>query len=110
LGEKVPAKPPDSFQTTTSALGQLPAGRLAPAATQMPMSWLKPASKVQRSALAESTVLTLLPGDRVSASALGSTYFQVAPSLPWSRYCSVLDVLLSTLLPSGRATVSRVGE
>ena len=40
VGEKVPAEPPDSFQTTASALGQLPAGRLAAAATQMPRSWL----------------------------------------------------------------------
>ena len=43
LGEYVPAKPPDSFQAAT--YGDPPAG-----VTWMPMSWLKPALRFQRSA------------------------------------------------------------
>ena len=79
----MPAKPPDSFQAASTGLP-------APGVTWMPMSWLYPASKVQRSLLALSSTFSLLPGVMVKARLLSSITCQVVPLLLGSKYWRAL--------------------
>src|SRR6266478_6188558 len=94
LGEKVPAKPPDSFQATRTSAPPL-------SLTKMPRSWLKPAFAVHRSVLA--------PGATVTLSA-ASMVCQVAPSELLSEYWLV-ETALYGLAPAGMLFTKRlVGE
>ena len=90
FGEKVPAKPPDSFQAATTGLP-------APGVTWMPMSWLYPALKVQRSALALSRTFSVAVGVMVKARLLSSITCQVVPSLLGSRYWLWLTAVRAAL-------------
>src|SRR2546427_814722 len=67
FGEKVPAKPPLSFQATMAPL------------TLMPRSWLMPAVAVQRSALPVTMACALTPGVMVRTRLVASMSGRVAP-------------------------------
>src|SRR6266446_3825212 len=103
LGEKVPAKPPDSFQATRASAPPV-------SLTKMPRSWLKPALAVQRSALAPSTAVALAAGESVVLKLAASMICQLAPLESASVYCWVETAKLGAV-PVGKASVSRlVGE
>src|SRR5229473_1082991 len=80
LGEPA-AAPPLSFQATTVSL------------TAMPMSWLTPATLVQRSALAVITAWAVTLGVTVRLRAWASMSIHVVPLLETSLYCCVLTAV-----------------
>src|SRR6266851_1929832 len=86
LGEKVPAKPPDSYQATSLSPPPL-------SLTKMPRSWLKPALAVQRSALALSKSDWLAVGAQARRRLPASISCQLAPSLLARLYWLVDDAL-----------------
>ena len=83
LGENVPAKPPDSFQDSgwPATVGNTP-----PPLTVMPMSWLKPALAVHRSALPLRMANELTDGVKLSDRLVLSIGCHATPSLPVSEY------------------------
>ena len=103
LGENVPANPPLSFHATSVPVPY------APPLTMMPMSWLKPAVAVHRSAPAEIAKLVSAAGDMVTFNAELSIACQAVPSLLCKTYCEVLAAELEPATGS-RSTVIRVGE
>src|SRR5258708_5080295 len=103
LGEKVPAKPPDSFQATRVK------GPLL-SETNIPMSWLTPAFAVHRSEFAPSTAVAFDSGDNVVLRLAASIGFQVTPSESACAYCCVLIAKLGVAAPAKVSATSDVGE
>src|SRR5713101_4158816 len=89
LGEKMPAKPPDSFQASG---WPATVGKPVPL-TMRPMSWLKPALAVNRSALPLRMANELTDGVKLSDSLLLSIVCQATPSLPVRGYWPGLHAL-----------------
>src|SRR2546427_101985 len=92
FGEKVPAEPPLSFQATSWSAPPF-------TLTKMPRSWLNPALAVQRSALADSTAVEAVPGERPAMRLVGSIVCHAAPSLLARLYCWLLTAVAR--LPAG---------
>src|SRR5438094_343555 len=85
FGDRVPPNPPDSFQVSGCPAE---VGNPAPV-TAMPMSWLKPALAVKRSALPPRIAKPVVPGVKAMLRPeLMST--QVDPLLPVSLGCVVM--------------------
>src|SRR6266699_44774 len=84
LGEKTPAKPPDSFQPTSVSA---PPSML----TKMPMSWLYPVLLVHRSALAPTTATALLVDDGWLTVNEASDRQSAAPLFPINVCCWVVS-------------------
>src|SRR6266571_1758161 len=103
LGENVPAKPPDSFQDSgwPATLGN------APPLTVTPMSWLKPALAVHRSALPLRMAKELTDGVKLSARLVLSIGCHATPSLPVREYWLGLHALneLGAVAPVGVAVI-----
>ena len=75
----------------------------------MPISWLKPALAVKRSALAPSTAVAAALGLRLTCRLVASMSAQVDPSLLALLYCCVLEA--SEEFAVGTiSTLKRVGE
>src|SRR5450759_1691018 len=102
FGENVPAKPPLSFHATSWSAAPL-------TLTKMPMSWLKPALAVHRSALPPSRTVALTPVNEGLTRRFASISVQVAPSLEPRLYCCVLAAPATSLVGTSWA-VRRVGE
>src|SRR6266446_1046261 len=98
LGEKVPAKPPLSFQATILPL------------TSIARSWLNPALAVKRSAfpMRSARVSAVEVTDKLKF--VLSMSVQVDPSLLWSTYCSELARSVRPAPDGKNLSVSRVGE
>src|ERR1700732_4821529 len=84
FGEKVPAKPPDSFHATICP------APYEPPVTKIPRSWLYPAAPVKRSAFALSSAAPLADGVNVIRAGPASRSDQLTPSLPVSVDCLTL--------------------
>src|SRR5712692_1099673 len=106
LGEKVPAKPPDSFQPSgcPAVVGN------EVSVTTMPMSWLKPALAVKRSALAPVNTWQSTVGVKARVNENGSMTCQVLPLLLVSEYCWVLTLSIGALAVGKNMIDRRVGE